>query len=124
MDDRQYSWFRRLFEDPDFAQRYVDRWGELRTNQFAIVKILNRIDELAALLDQAQARNFRRWRVLGRNISPNAFVGKSFAEEVNFLKEWIRQRIEWMDQQFMLPPSFSMQGGTVKRGIKLELRAR
>ena len=25
LDDRQYSWFRRLFEDPDFAQRYVDR---------------------------------------------------------------------------------------------------
>ena len=24
-----------LFQDPDFAQRYADRWGELRTNQFA-----------------------------------------------------------------------------------------
>jgi hypothetical protein len=124
LDDRQYSWFRRLFEDPDFAQRYVDRWGELRTNQFAIVKILARIDELAALLNEAQARNFRRWRVLGRNVWPNAFVGKSFGDEIGFLKEWIRQRIEWMDQEFMLPPSFSMRGGTVNRGAKLELRAR
>jgi CotH protein/chitobiase/beta-hexosaminidase-like protein len=124
LDDRQYSWFRRLFEDPDFAQRYVDRWGELRTNQFAIVKILTRIDELAALLNEAQVRNFRRWRVLGRNIWPNAFVGKSFSDEIGFLKEWIRQRIEWMDQEFMLPPSFSMRGGTVNHGAKLELRAR
>jgi hypothetical protein len=124
LDDRQYSWFRRLFEDPDFAQRYVDRWGELRTNQFAVAKILARIDELAAQLNEAQARNFRRWRVLGRNVWPNAFVGKSFSDEISFLKQWIRQRIEWMDQEFLLPPSFSMPGGTVNQGAKLELRAR
>jgi hypothetical protein len=124
LDDRQYSWFRRLFQDPDFAQRYADRWGELRTNQFAIVKILARVDELAAQLNEAQARNFRRWRVLGRNVWPNAFVGQNFNDEVSFLKQWIRQRVEWMDQEFMFPPTFSTRGGTVKGGTKLELRAR
>ena len=124
LDDRQYSWFRRLFEDPDFAQRYADRWGQLRTNQFAVAKILARIDELAAQLDEAQARNFRRWRILGRNVWPNAYVGKSFSDEISFLKQWIRQRIEWMDQEFMSPPSFSIKGGTVNPGAKLELRAR
>jgi hypothetical protein len=51
-------------------------------------------------------------------------VGESFGDEISFLKQWIRQRIEWMDQEFMLPPSFSMRGGTVNRGAKLELRAR
>jgi hypothetical protein len=88
------------------------------------VKILGRIDELATLLNEAQARNFRRWRILDHNIWPNAFVGKSFNDEISFLKQWIRQRIEWMDQEFMLPPSFSTQAGTVNRGAKLELRAR
>ena len=124
LDDWQYSWFRRLFQDPDFTQRYVDRWGELRTNQFAIVKIMGRIDELASLLNEAQARNFRRWRVMGRSVWPNGFVGRNFNDEVEFLKEWIRQRIAWMDQQFMLPPIFSLQAGTVKPGTKVELRAR
>ena len=28
--DGDYPWFRRLFQDPDFNQRYIDRWGELR----------------------------------------------------------------------------------------------
>ncbi len=122
LDDRQYSWFRRLLEDPDFAQRLVDRWGELRTNQFATGTILARIDELAALLSEAQVRNFRRWHVLGRSISPNAFVGESFEEEISFLKQWTRQRIEWMDGALMLPPVFLAQGGTVNRGAKLEVR--
>src|SRR6266404_3406072 len=121
LDDRQYSWFRRLFEDPDFAQRYVDRWGELRSNQFAIARLLARIDELATLLNEAQVRNFRRWRLLGRNVWPNAYVGRTFSDEIDFLKQWIQQRIEWMDQQFMLPPAFSMQEGAVSRGAKLEL---
>jgi hypothetical protein len=124
LDDRQYSWFRRLFEDPDFAQRYVDRWGELRTNQFSVGKILARVNELAAELNEAQERNFRRWRVLGRNIWPNAFVGQSFNDEIDFLRQWIRQRIAWMDEEFMYPPSFSMRGGAINRGAKLELRAR
>jgi hypothetical protein len=124
LDDQQYSWFRRLFEDPDFAQRVVDRWGELRTNQFAAGKILARVDDLAALLGEAQARNFKRWRILGRNTWPNAFVGETFEEEISFLKRWIQQRIEWMDGEFMLPPVFSLPGGTAGRGAKLEMRAR
>jgi hypothetical protein len=124
LDDRQYSWFRRLFEDADFAQRYADRWGELRTNQFSIAKIHARIDQMAASLNEAQARNFRRWRVLGRNVWPNAYVGKTFNDEIDWLKQWIRQRIEWMDQQFVAPPSFSIPAGMVSRGTKLDLRAR
>lgn len=124
LDDQQYSWFRRLFADPDFAQRVVDRWGELRTNQFAAGKILARVDELAALLSEAQTRNFKRWRVLGRNTGPNAFVGESFDDEIILLKRWIQQRIEWMDGEFMLPPAFSLPGGTVGHGAKLDVRAR
>jgi hypothetical protein len=124
LDDRQYSWFRRLFEDPDFAQRYVDRWGQLRTNQFTISRLIARVDELAATLNEAQERNFQRWHILGRNVWPDAFVGNSFSDEIDFLKQWIRQRIEWMDHEFMLPPFFSMHAGTVSRGAKLELRAR
>jgi hypothetical protein len=123
LDDRQYSWFRRLFEDPDFAQKYADRWGELRANQITVAKLDARIDELAALLNEAQARNFRRWRVLGRSVWPNAYVGRTFNDEINFMKQWIDRRIEWMDQQFLAGPSFSLHPDVTKAGSKLELRA-
>ena len=46
-----YPWFGRLFQDPDFSQRYADRWGELRTNVFNATNILARVDELASVLD-------------------------------------------------------------------------
>ena len=69
-------------------------------------------------------RNFRRWRILGRNVWPNAYVGRTFDDEISFLKQWVQQRIEWMDRQFISPPSFSIQVGAISRGTKLEVRSR
>jgi hypothetical protein len=123
LDDFQYSWFRRLFEDPDFDQKYVDRWGELRSGPFSTRSIHARIDEMAALLEEAQERNFRRWRILGRHVWPNTFVGGTYAEEIDWMKDWIRKRIAWMDAQFPAAPALSLKPGAVPRGSKLTLRA-
>ena len=110
--DRDYPWFRRLFKDPDFKQKYVDRWWQLRTNQFAVSNVLARVDELAFQLEEAQARNFKRWHIMGQPVWPNWYVGNSFAEEVNWLKQWIDRRIAWIDSQFPPPPSVSLQIGS------------
>jgi spore coat protein CotH len=94
-----YRWFKRLFEDADFLQRYIDRWGELRTNVFATSNVLARVDAMTAQLDEAQARNYKRWTNLGVKIHPNSFVGKTYREEVDWLKNWIGKRLAWIDTQ-------------------------
>jgi hypothetical protein len=104
LDDQQYSWFRRLFEDPDFGQRYVDRWGQLRNTIFAAANIHARIDALATLLSEAQQRNFERWPILGKKIWPNYYVGGSYAEEVRWMKDWIATRLAWINRQFVAAP--------------------
>jgi hypothetical protein len=109
LDDKEYSWFRRLFEDPDFGQRYVDRWTELRRTVFATSNVLGRVDELAALLDEAQARNFERWPILGAAINPNWFAGDTYADEVKWMKEWIATRLAWIEKQFVPPPSITTE---------------
>lgn len=114
LDDQQYSWFRRLFEDPDFGQRYVDRWQQLRANVFATTNVLSRIDALAASLDESQARNFRRWDILGRDVSPNYFVGDTYNEEINWMKNWASNRLAWIEGQFPSAP-------VAKPGDKIEL---
>lgn len=107
LDDNQYSWFRRLFQDPDFGQKYIDRWAALRTNVFATSNVLARIDEMAAQLNEAQARNFRRWPIMGRTVWPNHVVGETFQEEVNTLKEYIQTRFSWIDEQFVAAPEIA-----------------
>ncbi|MDZ7346807.1 MAG: T9SS type A sorting domain-containing protein, partial [candidate division KSB1 bacterium] len=48
---------------------------------------------------EAQQRNFQRWPILGQYIWPNAFVGKTYAEEIDYLKTWLIKRGRWMDGQ-------------------------
>src|ERR1043166_5225877 len=112
LPDDEYLWFGRLFEDPDFDQRYIDRWGSLRTNVFAASNICARVDEWAGLLEEAQARNFKRWPILGRNVHPNWFVGHTYEEEIEWMKQWIRARIAWIDRQFLAAPSWRVETGS------------
>jgi len=111
LDDKEYSWFRRLFEDPDFSQRYVDRWSELRMTAFATSNLLGRIDSFAAELGESQARNFERWPILGVTVNPNWFVGDTYADEVKWLKEWTSNRLDWIERQFLTPPTVAVEAG-------------
>jgi len=111
--ENELCWFRRLSEDPDFTQRAIDRWGELRRTVFAPANVLARVDELAAFLNEAQTRNFRRWPILGRRINPNDFVGNTYQEEISWMKQWIQHRIAWIDSQFASPPVLARSNGAV-----------
>jgi len=107
LNDQQYSWFRRLFEDPEFGQRYVDRWARWRTNVFATSNLAARVDELAAALKEPAARNYERWPILGQTVEHEYFGGKTYEEEIQNLKTWITNRMAWIDAQFVPPPAIS-----------------
>ncbi len=118
-----YPWFARLFQDPDFTQRYIDRWGELRKDIFATPNILARVDELAALLNEAQIRNYQKWRILGTYVWPNQYIGKTYQDEINWMKQWIAGRLAWIDSNYTPVPAFSSQGGLITPGFALSLSA-
>lgn len=90
-------WFERLLQDPTFANEMNCRWRDLRAGKWHTDSLMDYIDEQAALLDQAQIRNYQKWPVLGNYVWPNNFVGNTYAEEVTYLKTWITDRANWMD---------------------------
>jgi len=100
----EICWFRRLSQDPNFSQKCVARWAELRQNPFATSNLLARVDELAALLREAQIRNYQRWPILGQYVSPTWFTGQSYEDEIRWMKDWIRKRAAWMDGQLLTAP--------------------
>jgi hypothetical protein len=123
ISQQDHLWFGRLFEDADFKQKYIDRWSQLRTDQFATSNILAKVDAMSLHLQEAQERNFKRWRILGQRVWPNWYVGKTYAEEVNWMKRWIKQRIVWIDSQFLPPPSALITNGTRVSDRLLSLQA-
>jgi len=95
-------WWAKMMDDPAFYQNVVLRWNVFRNTILDTDTLLNFIDETVLLLNEAQERNFERWPILGEQIWPNYFVGDTYEEEIDFLKQWLVGRVEWMDEQLDL----------------------
>jgi len=95
-----YEWWDKLFDDPDFRQRYAQRWYAMRAGALSTSNIHAVIDAMAAQLSEAQVRNYARW--------PEAAPASSWADEIQHLKNWLAQRAAWIDTQMAIefaPPS-------------------
>lgn len=91
-------WWERLMEDENFQNQLRTRWVELRQGPFQTNNILTYVDSVATVLDEGpQQRNFKKWPVLGQYVWPNYYVGQSYQDEVNWMKTWITQRMDWLD---------------------------
>lgn len=90
-------WWAKFFQDPAFVEKVNTRWQELRAGPFGTNEILEYVDSLVIVLDDAQERNFVRWPVLGEYVWPNFYVGNTYEQEVTWLKNWITQRLDWLD---------------------------
>lgn len=98
-------WWRRLFDHPPFRNKTYARWQQLKGNVFSPARINGLVDSLANLLDEAKTRNFIKWPVLGEWVWPNYFVGQSYIEEIQWIKNWIISRYNWMDANMIGEPT-------------------
>lgn len=90
-------WFARLFEDPAFRNAAETFWNTHRDEVKDI--LLTWLDEHAALIGRSQDQNFRKWPILDTYVWPNAVVTGSYEGEINYLKEWLTTRIDWINAQ-------------------------
>ena len=90
-------WWPKLMQDSSFVYLLKPRWQQLRNDVLAVARVHAVIDSLANHIDEAQARNFQRWPILGTYVWPNAYIGQTYADELNYLKHWLELRILWMD---------------------------
>ena len=141
--DREYEWFGLLFgfttahdqvrnfanpqlftSRPDVFQKIIDRWYELRGNEFTQENLEAIIDGMAAELSEAQERNFDRWTALNVNSITGinySTEGTGWERQVSHLKGWLKARSEWIDGRFFSPPTFSQNGGIVPNGFQLNM---
>lgn len=103
-----FWWNRMIRQDPAFANAVKCRWEELRMGVLHTDSMLAFVDTQVALLAESQVRNFNRWPILGTHIWPNNFVGNTYTAEINYLKNWIRDRMTWLDNNM-----FGECGGTI-----------
>lgn len=115
--DRFVGWWKRLFEDPEFHQTYIDRWQELRKGPFSLVNLNSTIDRLAEPLRESQIRNFERWttqrpRFRGGDGFRAGELDGTWQGELEHMKAWIAARVEFLDSRFVGKPQLSARGGS------------
>jgi CotH kinase protein len=90
-------YWNKLMSDQRFVIALRKRWTELRQSSWTKDNIRTMIDAMTSELDEAQARNFQRWPILGQYVWPNSYIGGTYNSEIVFLKNWLMDRIDWMD---------------------------
>lgn len=95
-------WWARLMEDDDYRQAFAVRWKALRAGPFRTDSIMADLDDHINYLGDAVERNFTRWPIIGQHVWPNYFVGLTYQAEIVYLKNWITDRLNWMDGRLTL----------------------
>ncbi len=93
-------WWPRLVYDPYFENEVFCRWKYLKETTLNKEHINFLIDSSISVMGLSIDQNFERWPVLGTYIWPNDYIGDTFEEEVVFLKNWISNRLRWLDLQW------------------------
>ncbi|HEY0030012.1 MAG TPA: CotH kinase family protein [Bacteroidia bacterium] len=91
-------WWWQFMSDNAFKDQLKCRWQTLRGSILSFSALYGHIDSMAYYLDESQVRNFTKWPILGTFVSPNPSpVPANYAAEIANLKDWIWQRLTWMD---------------------------
>ncbi len=100
-----FYWYR-LLQDDEYVDALKNRWQEYRENNHSTPNIMATVDSLSTLLqaEGAALRNNQAWGIFSRNnIWPLPYYAKNYDDAVDHLKDWIQQRLYFMDKH-LLPP--------------------
>ena len=94
-------WWYRLNQDPQYAAMVKARWAQYRQGNLSTDRVMATVDSLANVLTShgAESRNSQAWPRWGVEVWPNHYVAKNFEDEISYLKQWLLERLAWMDKQ-------------------------
>jgi hypothetical protein len=91
------DWFDKLFEDPVFVNRVKERFDFFYDH---MPDILAEIDATGQYLKYSMAANEARWHTLYTYTVPNVEIWGKYQNEVQSIKEWLKNRMEWLKGQY------------------------
>src|SRR4030095_1083640 len=107
-------WYGQLFWAPNFWQKYIARYQELREGAWSSNSIFGIVDFFGNQVRTAQLREFQKWGGLtSPRLGITAYNGYSqnfpgtYDGEIQFLKRWLGDRLNFMDTNFLAKPVFS-----------------
>lgn len=91
-------WYEQFFKDPVFVSRVKERIAFFYSNKDVIMKELN---SMAHYLRFAVQENNNKWGVLYNYTWINNQIWGKYESEVQSLKEWLNERMDWLNQELV-----------------------
>ena len=111
-------WYQMLFMDIDFTDRVVERYYELRKTVFSEEYLFGFIDGTVDYLGSAIDRNYNKWGYTFTKdydlLHPTERNPRSYEESISQLKDFLRKRIEFMDENIETLRQYSAESKTKK----------
>ena len=94
---KKSEWISRMFKDPVFVAKVKERYNYFYSHKYDIMREIN---ETATYLKRSVQENEDRWGTFYDYVKPNYEVWGSYQNEVQSVKEWLNNRMDWLKEQF------------------------
>lgn len=90
-----------MTENADFKKEIRQKWAARRNLGYSNERITEVIDSMVHILKNSGAinRESQAWGKWGKRVWPNYRTPASFDDEISWMKDWITQRLTWMDSR-------------------------
>ena len=94
-----------VVNDTRTAGDLLKMWSATRSNGLSGESLCDFVDKWAEEMDASQRLNFMRWDILNTKVHENPQASGSYEGEVAWVKNYLRERIVWMDNKIGYDPS-------------------
>ena len=100
-------WWYKLNTDPGYVAAFKARWGQYRRANLREDRLMAIVDSLTneLTIHGAESRNSEAWPRWGKYVWPNYFFARNYQQEIGYLKQWLTDRLAWMDSQLGFDPT-------------------
>lgn len=99
-DNYSTGWYLRLIQDETFNEELRCTYESYRETMLDTTYLFSYIDSIGNLVQNAQARHFQKWPILGISGSAPEIgqIATTYSAELDTLKNWINIRLQWLDE--------------------------
>lgn len=103
----------RILTDPYVQSRMKGIWKEMRVSgAFSDESLTAYVDSMEQVLNASQKLNFTRWPILNQQVHQNAFALGSYEAEVDVVRNYLVERIAWIDEYLQFANGTILQDST------------
>ena len=91
----------KIVQNEEIINKTKEIWSEISKDKLNTYTLSKFIDSKVELIKEAKKYNFMRWDILNKTVCFNPKIYNSYEEEIIYLKNFIENRINWLNFQIL-----------------------